>query len=73
MTLTFKLDLHSLKTNQNTKYVNQRLFSSKVIARSPGIQSYAHIGQIAPQLKYVVGKYNRLVLTSHTSWLLPSV
>jgi len=35
MTLTFELDLNSVKTYQRSKYLGQRSFSSNVIALTP--------------------------------------
>jgi len=45
MTLTYKLDLHKIKMNEN-KYLGQRLFVRKLLFRHIDSQTDSHSGRI---------------------------
>jgi len=49
MTLTIGNDLESVKLNQNTKYLGQMSFCSKVIVQGPDLQNI--LGQTYENLK----------------------
>jgi len=49
MTLTFELDLESVRMNQLAEYLGQNSFSSKVIAQARASTGHARRSSLQPQ------------------------